>query len=109
MRKRRILFVCGRARLRSPTAEQVFAVRRDWEVACAGVSSDADEPVTADLLAWADVVFVMEQTHRRKLRRRFRSALGTVRVICLDIPDIDGFMDPALVTRLEARVPRLVG
>ena len=51
----------------------------------------------------------MEPAHRRKLQQRFRSALRTCRVICLDIPDVYRFMDPALVTLLEARVPRLVG
>ncbi|CAN5333980.1 hypothetical protein BH11PSE14_BH11PSE14_19620 [soil metagenome] len=61
----RVLFVCSRNRLRSPTAEQVFA---DWpgiEVASAGTASDADVPVTPELLQWAELVLVMEPTRRR--------------------------------------------
>lgn len=101
---RNILFVCGRNRLRSPTAEQVFSGRHDLAVASAGIDHDADEPVTAEHLAWADLVFVMERRHRAKLQRRFRPALRRARVICLGIPDDYAFMDPALVRLLEAKV-----
>lgn len=105
---KRVLFLCSRNRLRSPTAEQVFA---DWpgiEVASAGLSPDADEPCTAELVAWADLIFVMEKSHRRKLARGFGRHV-TARVICLDIPDDHDFMAPALVTLLRARVPRHLG
>jgi predicted protein tyrosine phosphatase len=103
-----ILFVCGRNRLRSPTAEAVFAGRDGFEVASAGVSSDADTPVDAEMLAWADVVFVMEKAHRAKLNARFRAALRNTRVVCLDIPDKFAFMDPELVRLLEAKVGKLL-
>lgn len=103
-----ILFVCGRNRLRSPTAEAVFAGRDGVEVASAGVSSDADTPVDAEMLAWADVVFVMEKAHSAKLNARFRAALSNTRVVCLDIPDKFAFMDPELVRLLEAKVGKLL-
>ncbi|TMJ41200.1 MAG: hypothetical protein E6G87_00020 [Alphaproteobacteria bacterium] len=32
-----------------------------------------------ELIEWADIIFVMEQTHRTKLRQRFRSALKSAR------------------------------
>ena len=102
---KRILFLCSRNRLRSPTAERVFADRADIEVASAGLSSDADEPCTAELVAWADLIFVMEKTHRRKLSRQFGRVLKA-RVVCLDIADDYDFMAPELVALLRARVPR---
>lgn len=103
---RNILFVCSRNRLRSPTAEHVFA---DWPglaTASAGVSRDADQPLTAELIEWADTIFVMERVHRDKLSAKFRHLLGARRVICLDIPDDYDYMAPALVALLRARVPR---
>jgi predicted protein tyrosine phosphatase len=99
-----VLFLCARNRLRSPTAEQVFA---DWpgiETASAGVNPDADHPVTPELLQWADLVFVMERRHRDKLAANFRPYLGSKRIICLDIPDDYDFMDPALVRLLRKKV-----
>ncbi len=103
-----VLFVCSRNRLRSPTAEQVFA---DWpgvETASAGLAADADEAVTSELVEWADLIFVMEKRHRTALQQRFKRHLGRARVVCLDIPDDYGFMDPALVAILKARVPRFL-
>ena len=102
----RVLFVCSRNRLRSPTAEQVFSARHDLAVSSAGLDHDADNPVTPELLQWADLIFVMERAHRTRLQRRFRAALDGKRVVCLEIPDDYAFMDPKLVALLEQRVPR---
>jgi predicted protein tyrosine phosphatase len=62
---RKVLFICSQNRLRSPTAEQVFA---DWpgvETASAGLNNDAENPLTPELLTWADLVFVMERAQRQ--------------------------------------------
>ncbi|WP_119388627.1 low molecular weight protein tyrosine phosphatase family protein [Taklimakanibacter lacteus] len=105
---RNVLFVCSQNRLRSPTAEQVFAKRPDIEVDSAGTNNGADNPLTAELVEWADIIFVMEKTHRNKLQQRFRSSLKRARVICLDIPDEYGFMDPMLIRLLETKVSRFL-
>lgn len=105
---KRVLFVCGKNRLRSPTAEQVFSTWPGLEVSSAGVNSDADEPLTGEMVAEADLIFVMEKAHRAKLARRFKSYLKSARVICLDIPDDYAFMDPELIRILEARVPKFL-
>jgi predicted protein tyrosine phosphatase len=99
-----ILFVCSQNRLRSPTAEQVFSQRPDLEVASAGTNNDAENPITSELIKWADVIVVMEKMHRTKVQKRFRSSLNSNRLICLDIPDNFAFMDPALVALLEKRL-----
>lgn len=105
---KRVLFVCSRNRLRSPTAEQVFADHPGIEVASAGLNTDAETPMDADLAAWADIVFVMEKAHRTRLAKRFGAHLKQARVVCLDIPDNYAFMDPELVRILQAKVPRLL-
>lgn len=101
----KVLFVCSQNRLRSPTAEQVFSTRPGIEVDSAGTNNDAETPLTAELVAWADIIFVMEKQHRAKLQRHFRKVLKA-RVVCLDIPDDYDFMDPGLIRLLEARVTR---
>ena len=100
-----VLFVCSQNRLRSPTAEQVFSQRTDIEVLSAGLDKTCGNPVTPELVEWADIIFVMEQAHRNKLSKQFRSSLKNARVIVLGIPDDYEFMDPALIRILEARVP----
>jgi predicted protein tyrosine phosphatase len=103
-----VLFVCSQNKLRSPTAEQVFSSHPGTNVLSAGTNHDADTPLDAELVRWADLIFVMEKTHRSKVRTRFRHALKDARIICLDIPDDYAFMDAALVKLLEAKVSRFL-
>jgi predicted protein tyrosine phosphatase len=100
------LFVCSQNRLRSPTAEQIFSTRDGLEVASAGTNNDAENPLSGELVEWADTIFVMERAHRSKIQKRFRSNLNGKRIVCLDIPDDYAFMDADLIRLLEARMAR---
>ncbi|MCS0583895.1 low molecular weight protein tyrosine phosphatase family protein [Massilia pinisoli] len=101
---RRVLFICTQNRLRSPTAEHVFASWPDIATDSAGLGNDADVPLSPEQIAWADLIFVMEKVHRNRLGQRFRHHLNGKRVICLDIPDEYEYMQPELVRLLEAKV-----
>jgi predicted protein tyrosine phosphatase len=98
------LFICSRNRLRSPTAEAVFSGRPGLNVLSAGTAPDAEVAVSADLIEWADLIFVMEAAHRRRLNERFGSLLKDKRIVVLGIPDRCAFMDPELVRLLEQKV-----
>ncbi len=100
----RALFICSRNRLRSPTAGRVFAEWPNVQTDSAGLAPDAESALTLDQVQWADVIFVMEKSHRAKLNRRFKSRLAGKRVVCLDIRDDYAFMQPELVALLEKRV-----
>jgi len=101
-----ILFVCSQNRLRSPTAEQVFADYPGVEVASAGTNNDAENPLSGELVKWADLLVVMERQHKTKLQRKFRTSLRGQRIVCLDIPDDYCFMDPELIHLLTTRMAR---
>lgn len=101
---KRVLFICSQNRLRSPTAEQVFSSNPALEVASAGLNTGAQNPVTPELIDWADLVFVMEKAHRNKLSKKFRSSLSGKRIVCLDIPDEYEYMEPLLVKLLNEKV-----
>jgi predicted protein tyrosine phosphatase len=103
-----VLFICSQNRLRSPTAEQVFADYPGIECASAGTNHDAENPLTPELVKWAEIIFVMEKTHRNKLSQKFRPYLGGKKVICLDIPDDYEFMNEYLIKLLKAKVPRFL-
>ncbi len=104
----RVLFICSMNRLRSPTAEQVFAHYPGIECDSAGLNDDAANPVTGELIEWAELIFVMEQRYRTKLAKQFRKNLGNRRVVCLDIPDDYDFMDPELVELLKRKITPLL-
>lgn len=76
----RVLFVCARNRLRSPTAEHVFATWPGVEASSAGLAPDADVPLTAEDVVRAYLVFAMEKRHVRRLRERFWRHLNGQRV-----------------------------
>ena len=99
----RALFICTQNRLRSPTAEQVFASWPGVETDSAGVGADADVPVSPEQLAWAEIIFVMEKVHRTRLSAKFKRHLNGKRMVCLDIPDDYDYMQPELMRLLEKK------
>ncbi|HEM7879729.1 phosphotyrosine protein phosphatase [Burkholderia contaminans] len=104
----RALFLCSRNRLRSPTAEAVFAAWPGVETDSAGLAPDADTRVSAEQLDWADVVFVMERAHQARLAAQFGAHLRHKKIVCLDIPDRYAYMQPELVTLLERKAGPLL-
>ena len=105
---KRVLFICSQNRLRSPTAEQIFSTHPGIECSSGGLNHDAENPVTSELVEWADIVFVMEKAHRNKLSSKFKASLLNKRVVCLDIPDDYEYMDPVLVRLLQSKVSRFL-
>ena len=99
-----VLFLCSQNKLRSPTAEQVFAGYPGIACTSAGLNHDAENPLTPVLLAWAELIFVMEKAQLRRLRERFGEHLHGQRVVCLNIPDNYRYMQPELVALLEKKV-----
>jgi predicted protein tyrosine phosphatase len=102
--RKKLLFVCSRNRWRSPTAEKLFDGVDGMQARSAGTEPRARIRVTAGLLGWADVIFVMEKKHLRRLREKFAGELAKKPVVCLHIPDDFQFMQPELVAVLMAAV-----
>jgi predicted protein tyrosine phosphatase len=99
-----LLFICSRNRLRSPTAEVIFAEYPEIQAMSAGTAPDAEVVVSADLVEWADIIFVTEQAHSKRLKRQFSHFLKGKRLVVLDIRDEYDYMDPELVRMLRTRV-----
>ncbi len=105
----KLLFICSRNRLRSPTAEAVFSEYAGLEVDSAGLDRDAENPLSSETIQWAEIIFVMEPAHRRKLSQNFQPWLKNKRVVCLNIPDNYDYMDLTLVELLKKKVLPLLG
>lgn len=106
---KRVLFVCEGNLHRSPTAERLYSTTPGTTTKSAGLSDLARVQVTDELLAWADVVFVMERRLRGLLRRRFRAVLAGKELVCLDIPDDYQFQQPELMVILAERLSPHLG
>ena len=103
-----ILFICSQNKLRSPTAEVVFCDYEGWNVRSAGLNNDAEVPLGTEDVEWADIIFVMEQAHKKKLKQKFRESLKNQKVVCLGIPDNYDYMDTELIKILNTKVPQFV-
>jgi predicted protein tyrosine phosphatase len=100
---RRVLFVCEGNLHRSPTAERLYSSTPGINARSAGLSPLARVQVTDDLLAWADVIFVMDRRLRKLLRRRFPALPEDKELVCLEVPDAFQFQQPELVAVLTER------
>lgn len=109
MNRERLLFVCSRNQLRSPTGEKIFSASERFETRSRGLRASANRQLTGDDVTWADVIFVMEPEQKRELLRQFREEAKGRRIFVLDIPDDYAFMDPELVELITAGVHGALG
>ena len=105
----RVLFVCSRNQLRSPTAEKIFSKSSRLDARSRGLAASANRRLTSDDVTWAEVIFVMEPEHKKQLVRIFREEARLRRIHVLEIPDDYEFMDPELVTIITAGVRGALG
>ncbi|MCC5646357.1 low molecular weight protein tyrosine phosphatase family protein [Nostoc sp. CHAB 5824] len=101
---KKLLFICSQNKLRSPTAEAVFSEYEGLETDSAGLDRYAQVPVSTEAIIWADIIFVMEKSHKNKLSKNFQPFLKNKKIICLDIPDEYEYMESALIELLKQKV-----
>ncbi|MFS0726858.1 protein tyrosine phosphatase [Paenibacillus sp. 1P07SE] len=60
------------------------------------------------MIGWADLIFVMETKHRRRLEQKYPQAIAGKRMIRLDMPDEYKYMDEERIELLKARVAEVI-
>ena len=99
-----ILFVCSRNKWRSLTAETIYKNHPNFNVKSAGTENSARVKINSKLIVWADLIFVMEKSHREKLFQNFNDESKNTEIVILEIPDIYKFMDKELIEEIEISV-----
>jgi len=95
---KRILFVCSGNFHRSPTAAKMFQDHEGFEVKSAGTSFGAPNPISAELVQWADKIFVMEEEHRERIVQQYPEAMSKITVLgiednyCRDDPHLKAIL-----------------
>ena len=74
----KVLFVSGRNRRRSPTAETIFRDDPRLTVRSVGPSDSSKKRITEGDLLWADLILVMERKYAARIRALFPDAVGNV-------------------------------
>lgn len=106
--KIKILFICSKNKWRSLTAEKLFHGFNGYDVRSAGTEDSARIKVNLGHIGWADIIFVMEKKHCRKIKEKFAYDLNNKTIICLDISDDYQFMDQELIEILKSRVSEYI-
>lgn len=99
-----LLFVCSRNQWRNPTAEEIFKNNQEHQAKSAGTEPSARIKITEKLINWADIIFVMEKKHKKRIKQRFATVVDEKELIVLDIPDEYQFMDEELVDLIKLSV-----
>ncbi|MEL7120227.1 MAG: protein tyrosine phosphatase [Bacteroidota bacterium] len=97
-----ILYICSKNEWRSRTAETIFRNENNIKVRSAGTSKTARIRINQKLIEWSDVIFVMEDKHKKILKQDFRDLLNDKELIVLDIPDEYKYMDEELIEELKS-------
>ena len=98
-----LLFVCTANQQRSPTAEEMFSEDDRYEARSCGTQATVHRRCDEEIIDWADVIFCMEEMHRRELLDRFPVAENK-KIVVLGIPDRYFRGDPELVRLLRERL-----
>ncbi len=104
----KVLFVCSKNQWRSPTGEAVFRDAPGIVARSAGTARSARHAISIADIRWADVILVMEDKHKARLRAQFRDEVRYKTVHTLDIPDLYRYMDPDLITLIRDKATPLI-
>lgn len=107
--KLRVLFVCTQNKVRSLTAEHLYRGRPDLEVKSCGTANFAKTQFTKELLDWAEVIFVADDSQVEFMRQKFGAAARAKPVVNLGLPDIFNYKSEALVVKLVAKLDPYLG
>jgi predicted protein tyrosine phosphatase len=102
--REQLLFICSRNQWRSPTAANLFKNSQLYVAKSAGTSDKARIKLTANLINWADQIFVMEKRHAAIIRQNYPDLIADRSIITLQISDDYQYMDPELIEILESRL-----
>ena len=103
------LFICSANKRRSRTAEDHFCtLYPDHNFDSAGTnlkicSKEGTNPLTEELLEWADIIFAMEKKHTQACHQMMGKT-GSKRVITLHIKDVFRYNDKKLIEILEKKI-----
>lgn len=102
-----ILFICAKNQWRSPTAETIYRRDSRFNVCSAGINSSARKRINQKDLAWADLVLVMENQHKKAIANRYRD-LYLPDIFVLDIPDDYQYMSEELILMIRESTEAII-
>lgn len=110
---KKILFVCSANKQRSKTVSDYFSEKlTEYEFDSAGTNrkicnKKGIQPLTTELMIWADIVIVMEERHRKLIIQNGGSEFRK-KINVLSIPDRFKYYQKELIVLLEQKAVPLI-
>lgn len=101
----KILFVCGKNKRRSPTAEQIYKNDQRIQVRSAGTSKTSPRKINQELIDWADLILTMERSYQVRIRD---TLINVPPIECLYIEDRYNHMEPKLIELIKEKVEPII-
>lgn len=106
-----ILFICSANKQRSKTADDYFSEKystENYQFDSAGTNlkicqKEGTNPLTEELINWADLIFVMEKRHKQVISS-FTKEKHDSKIKVLNIPDRYKYYQKELIEILDAKV-----
>ena len=99
------LFICKSGLDRSPCAVELYKDSEEYEAKSCGILSPLTEnPITDELVSWADEVIILDKACFDEFKRRYPK-YPEEHTKCIPIPDLKR-EDPKLREMLEKRLKR---
>jgi predicted protein tyrosine phosphatase len=98
-----LLFICHANIVRSRTAETIWD-SFGWNARSAGISEGSEVRISPELIAWSDIIFVMEDYQHEFLQTYFAPHIGFREIVVLGIEDNYNYMQPELQEILKEKV-----
>lgn len=105
-RAHRALFVCSAGLLRSATMANYYA-KKGWNTRAAGSAEYALVPVSANLLAWANQIYFVNNENFHAVATKFANTEFAEKIhkgVVLDIPDQFEYNAPGLIRIIEEQM-----
>lgn len=105
--KLKLLVVCSKNRMRSPTAENIYRGDTRVDVRSAGISQNAAHYISTKDIEWSDQILCMESDHKEYIQQTFQNIkLPPIQV--LDIYDEYEYMNPELIKLLKSDIESIL-
>lgn len=109
-REPRLLFVCSAGLLRSATGANLYA-KKGYNTRNCGTHEYALIPLSANLIAWAEKIFFVNEENAIQAERIFHDTPWVKplmeKQVVLNIPDNYAYNHPELIKHFEEQMPSL--
>lgn len=109
MSLKNVLFKCSANKLRSNTADDYFSlIYPEYNFTSAGTNlkicaKEGTNPLTIEILKGADLVFAMENRHKKLIKDYLKDQLKK-EIIVLNIPDFYKYYQKELIDLLQIKI-----